>query len=189
MESYLLKLQDLYRRMDGAYEESQAFYGFECTGCLENCCTTYFFHYTICESLYLLKGVQGLNAPQKEMVIQRASIMCHPPSKDEYLCPVNFDGRCIIYPFRTMICRLHGIPYILRMPDGREEEGPGCAKFEAERKQKGLPYRAIDRTPFYRDLSLLEKDVRDKLGYHGKFKRTIAEIIRDRDEIKGLTMR
>jgi hypothetical protein len=88
-----------------------------------------------------------------------------------------------------MICRLHGLPYILRMPNGVEEEGPGCAKFEAERVKKGLPYRRIDRTPFYTDLSSLEREVRNKVNYNEKFKRTIAEIIRDRDEIFGILIK
>jgi len=75
------------------------------------------------------------------------------------------------------------------MPDGREEEGPGCAKFEKERNQKGIPYRRIDRTPFYADLANLEKEVRGKIKYQGRFKKTIAEIIRDANEIQGLVMK
>jgi hypothetical protein len=99
--------------------------------------------------------------------------------KQNYMCPLNVDNHCILYPFRTMICRLHGLPYELRRPDGKKEEGPGCAKFEEERQKKRLPYKRIDRSPFYTDLANLEREIRQSIGFGHQFKKTIAEIIRD----------
>jgi hypothetical protein len=78
-----------------------------------------------------------------------------------------------------MICRLHGLPFELRRPDGRVERKPGCAEFERYRKRKGLPVRRLDRTPFYTDLAGLETVIRNEIAYHGKFKKTLAEMIRD----------
>ncbi len=78
-----------------------------------------------------------------------------------------------------MICRLHGLPYELWRPDGQKDEGPGCAKFEKERQNKGLPYQRIDRSPFYTDLANIEREIRQSIGFRHKFKKTIAEIIRD----------
>ena len=76
-----------------------------------------------------------------------------------------------------MICRLHGLPYEMIRPDGKRGEGPGCAKFERDRTQKGLPYRRIDRTPFYQELADLERKIRQELSAQERSKKTIAEMI------------
>jgi hypothetical protein len=116
----------------------------------------------------------------RQHVIHRAQAMCRPSAKAVYLCPLNVDDRCILYPYRTMICRLHGLPYEVRRPDGKTEEGPGCDRFERERTRRGLVYRRIDRTPLYNDLARLEWQIRQANPRHpSRFKRTIAQMIRD----------
>ncbi len=165
--------------MDRVYMDRTAFHGFECTGCGDNCCSTHFYHYTIAESLYLIQGLSTIDQSEQDEIVERAKRMCALKEKQNYLCPLNIDGRCILYPFRTMICRLHGLPYEFRRPDGQKEEGPGCAKFEDERQLKRLPYLRIDRSPFYRDLASLERQIRQSIRYHEKFRKTIAEMIVD----------
>lgn len=169
----------IYSSMDRAYREVEAFYGFDCQGCRDNCCSTYFFHYTIAEYLYLLQGFSSLPDEIKDEVLQRAKEMCDSRQKENYLCPLNFQGRCALYSHRTMICRLHGLPFEVHRPDGRRDEGTACSKFEEERARKALPYRRIDRTPFYTDLANLERELREEIGYAQKFKKTIAEMLRD----------
>lgn len=165
--------------MDRTYRDASAFYGFDCQGCPDNCCATYFFHYTIAEYLYLLQGFWTLEKGMKEEMMQRATNMCDPLRRDHYLCPINFGDRCLLYPYRAMICRLHGLPFEVQRPDGQREEGPGCAQWERERRRKGLPQRRIDRTPFYTDLANLEREIRTEVGYFQKFKKTIAEMIQE----------
>lgn len=175
--------------MDRAYRDSAVFYGFDCIGCRDNCCRTYFYHFTIAESLYLVQGLSTLCKTEVEEVFERAKRMGDPNHRREnYLCPLNVDEHCILYPFRTLICRLHGLPYELWRPDGQKEEGPGCIKFEEERQLKRLPYQRIDRSPFYRDLATLEREIRQSLGYHKKFKKTIAEMISDGDVFQLIEM-
>jgi len=87
-----------------------------------------------------------------------------------------------------MICRLHGLPYQFCKPDGQKEEGPGCDKFEEERQLKGLPCQRIDRSPFYRDLASLEKEIRQSIRYRKKFKKTIAEMISDGEVFQIIEM-
>jgi hypothetical protein len=176
---YLERLNDIYESMDRAYREGMAFYGFDCSGCQDNCCRTYFFHYTLAEYFYLLKGFSTLEAGRQREVAQRAETMSDRIQKEDYLCPLNVSGRCLLYPYRAMICRLHGLPFEVQRPDGRREEGPGCGKFERERTLKGLSYRRTDRTPFYMDLANLEREIRAELHYFQRFKKTIAEMIRD----------
>jgi hypothetical protein len=178
IETHLKRLSVIYGSMDQAYRETAAFYDFGCRGCRENCCTTYFFHHTIIESLYLVQGFCGLDKGMKEEIMERAVNRSDPLKRESYMCPVNEGGRCLLYPYRTMICRLHGLPYEVQKPGGQKDEGPGCAKFEAERRRKGLPHRRIDRTPFYTDLANLERDLRMEIGFFQKFKKTIVEMIR-----------
>jgi hypothetical protein len=187
IDTHLKKLSLIYGSMDHAYRESAAFYDFSCRGCRDNCCTTYFFHYTMIESLYLLQGFWGLDQGRKAEIMERAVKMSDPLKRDSYLCPINEGGRCLLYPYRTMICRLHGLPYAVQKPGGQKEEGPGCAKFEEERRSKGLPHRRIDRTPFYTALANLERDLRTENGFFQKFKKTIAEMIRDGGKEENLT--
>lgn len=176
-ESYLDRLSAIYQAMDQAFSGLVSFYNFECSGCEDNCCTTYFYHYTMAEQLYLLQGLSTLDRHERTKTLQRAQRMCGPDAKSHYLCPLNVDGRCRLYPYRTMICRLHGLPYEMIGPDGKRGEGPGCPKFEAQRKKKDLPYRRIDRTAFYRQLAELELEIRQVLSVQGSSKKTIAEMV------------
>ena len=74
-----------------------------------------------------------------------------------------------------MICRLHGIPHELQKPGQNPVYGPGCETFDHRCSRKD--YFKFDRTPFYRRLAMLEEDVRQTLGFDGKIKMTVAEII------------
>jgi hypothetical protein len=177
--TYLEKLKTIYDSMDRTYGEAAAFYSFDCRGCQDNCCTTYFFHYTIAEYLYLLQGFWALEEGLKKEILERAMNMCDPSKRYSYLCPLNLQGRCLLYPYRTMICRLHGLPFEVQRPDGQRDEGPGCPRFEKKRAIKGLPERRIDRTLLYTDLANLEREIRSEIRHFPRFKKTIAEMIRD----------
>jgi hypothetical protein len=91
------------------------------------------------------------------------------------MCPLNFDELCILYSYRPMICRLHGIPHELQKPGQNPVCGPGCETFDHRCGHKG--YFKFDRTPFYRQLAMLEQEVKQALGVTEKFKITIAEMI------------
>lgn len=179
LDVHLDRLKEIYAAMDRAYQDLADFYEFDCSGCRQNCCHTYFFHYTHAEYFYLLKGVGTLNGRLRDEAVRRARRMCEPDARSEYLCPLNLDGRCILYPYRTMICRLHGLPYEWRWPDGRVEVGPGCDRFEHQRAERSQPYRRLDRTTSYTDLAHLEARIRRILSAPPPFRKTIAEMIRD----------
>jgi len=74
-----------------------------------------------------------------------------------------------------MICRLHGIPHELKRPGQNPVYGPGCGAFD--RRCGGKGYLKFDRTPFYRDMAMLEQEVKQTLGVAGKFRMTVAEMI------------
>ena len=81
-------------------------------------------------------------------------------------CPLNQAGRCLIYDLRPMICRLHGIPHMLQQPGGRTVQGPGCEHFVSHHPTEA--HAPLDRTPFYKEMSGLEKKFRAELNINVK---------------------
>ncbi|MGD8303564.1 MAG: hypothetical protein PVI55_14210, partial [Desulfobacterales bacterium] len=91
------------------------------------------------------------------------------------MCPLNVDTRCILYPYRPMICRLHGIPHELKKPGKQGILGPGCDTFDKRCGHK--PYIPFDRTPVYRDMAKLEQEIRQATRVQDKIKMTVSEMI------------
>lgn len=183
------QLTRLLVRMDHAYNETALAMGFECQGCRENCCRTLFYHHTLAEYLYLRKGLNTLSTSEQARIRARAAdvhnrTMAADPAacSPRIMCPLNVEGRCGLYSHRPMICRLHGIPHFLRLPDGRRQTGPGCADFESRCGSSGT--RGLDRTPHYQALSALERQIRVHAQFAGRLKMTVAEILID-ERISG----
>jgi Fe-S-cluster containining protein len=182
---FLDQLETLFREMDSTYEKVARQYGFHCNGCVDNCCYTRFYHHTFLEILYLKEGLADFDQEQRVAVQKRALDVCEKMhaagikgEKIRILCPLNQDGHCIAYGYRPMICRLHGIPHELHRPDGQILKNPGCDAFFDQCRSGGkTDYIPFDRTPFYRRMSMLENELRIKLGATKKIKLTIAEII------------
>jgi Fe-S-cluster containining protein len=175
------ELAALYRKMDRAYDDAAAYYGFQCAGCADNCCLTRFYHHTHLEHLYLLSGFYTLNKKHQERIRDRAG-NAHGQVMDlesqgkapRVMCPLNEKGACILYAYRPMICRLHGIPHELRTPGRPPVYGPGCAEFVS--RCGGRAYKVFDRTLFYVSLADLERRFKEKYGLAEKFKKTISEF-------------
>jgi hypothetical protein len=90
-------------------------------------------------------------------------------------CPLNFDGRCRLYTVRPMICRLHGLPHILRHPARGLIQGPGCHVFEQDCQR--LRPHFLERTGHYRNLAALEQTARQSTGFSAPIGLTVAEMI------------
>jgi Fe-S-cluster containining protein len=177
LSSILEKAIAVYARLDAAYLETAKVYDFVCRGCEENCCRSRFFHYTAIEHIILYEGLIRLPAGRREEVARRALEynLRSAGGPAGILCPLNHEDRCMLYDQRPMICRLHGVPYHLRLPDGRFQAGAGCAAFEG-RRDPAIEAR-LDRTPLYRALAELEQAARSIPGWTGKRRMTIAEMI------------
>ncbi len=176
------RLQRLYDAMDRGYARAADAYGFHCDGCADNCCRTRFRHHTHLEYLFLLQGVASLDAKKQLRVQSRAAQICRSYDRaDEQglqvrvMCPLNIDGRCILYAYRPMICRLHGIAHQLRKPGQSTIYGPGCTTFDERSGDK--PYFQFDRTPFYMDMVRLENEFKQNAGLTARIKMTIARMI------------
>lgn len=181
-DTFFVRLAEIYQKMDDTYNGIARQYGFGCAGCADNCCQTRFYNHTYVEYLYLMEGLDALPEDTQNLIYGRAVDVCAAVRGAEargetprVLCPLNVDGLCDMHGHRLMICRLHGIPYEIHRPGQAPFYGQGCAIFDE--RCKGKNHIAFDRTPFYRDLAMLEQDLRQIAGLTGKLKMTIAEMI------------
>ena len=182
LSPYLDTLINIYAAMDRAYNLAAAHYGFKCTGCEDNCCYTRFYHYTYLEYGYLLKGYRSLDGHKRDEVRKRALKVIGDSKAtgkkemaERYMCPLNFEGRCILYFYRPMICRLHGIPHEFQTSNHKVIYAPGCDVFTGQHGD--TEYFNFDRTPFYMQMARLESELKQAMGVDNKLKMTIAEMI------------
>ncbi len=156
------QLQALYSRMQEEYDSIASQTGLSCADCTDNCCTSFFQHHTYVEWAYFWKGLEACEQGLQERIQERAREYVREEDKQlkagltpHMMCPVNDGGWCALYPYRLMICRMHGVPNRLRTPDGRFLEFPGChVTQELTENMDEIP--TMDRTPFYTELAGLE---------------------------------
>ena len=171
--------------MDQAYQKAACSYEFVCNGCDDNCCETRFFHHTYIEFGYLLKGLHQLSPKKQEQVITKAQKVCDKTQEllkqqksVRLMCPLNEDQKCLIYLYRPMICRLHGLAHELQMPGKPVQYTPGCDAFtkHCENLHKE-DYYIFDRTPHYIHMAHLEQAFKQEFKIDQRVKMTIAEMI------------
>ncbi|BBO76474.1 hypothetical protein DSCW_38910 [Desulfosarcina widdelii] len=179
------RLASLFEQMDAAYAAVAGQYGFQCNGCADNCCRTRFYHHTLIEYLYLMEGINALDADTAGETHLRARQVCEKMADADrqgksffMMCPLNRDEQCILYSCRPMICRLHGIPHELRRADGSVVKMPGCDAFFSQCRDRGkTDYIRFDRTPLYRQMAMLERELRLATGVDDPIKLTVAQML------------
>lgn len=182
---YLQRLSEVYRDIGDVYDRVAGHYGgFSCEGCRDNCCSTVFYHYTLIETLYFLKGFRTLSEGRMTEAVAEArrylAVLERNPGRETALslmCPVNFEGLCGVYEYRPLICRIHGLPAFLDSRRGDVQRWKGCLRFQ-ELHGAGID-REIDRTPFYSTIAGLEIELRKSIGDFSRSRRTIAHMIGD----------
>lgn len=179
-DSSFSDLIQLYSTMENEWDHTARSYDFHCNGCRDNCCTSLFYHHTHIEQAYLLSGFKSLPADKQKQIIKLAETYCektfsgeHPNESKQILCPANEDSLCLLYAYRPMICRLHGIPHELHRPGFDILKSPGCDAGNFEKHA----YVPFDRTPYYHQMAQLEMVFRQTHGITGKTKQTVAQII------------
>ena len=186
IKPFLEKLENLFLSMNEKYDEAASYYDFHCHGCDENCCMTLFHHHTYLEFFYLKEGFDILSSELKKLIYERARENCRNKRESDQktvpartMCPANFEGKCVVYYHRPMICRLHGIPSEWSFPYktgvNRTVISSGCEEFTRQCRKKD--YFKFDRTPFYHQMSRLENQLKENFGFKQKIKKTVAEII------------
>ena len=182
LSAFLDRLKDLFAGMDQEYIRAVEHYQFRCDGCMDNCCMTRFYHHTYLEYFYLCRGFKKLNPRQRaNMLLKAQEVVGKTAKADEndmpvrLMCPLNDDSLCSLYPFRPMICRLHGVPHELKKPGQNVIHVPGCSTFDDRCADKD--YFKFDRTPFYMKMAKLENEFKQAAGFEGRIKMTVAEMI------------
>ncbi len=178
------RIAALYSEMEKAYDELAQGLHFSCAGCPDNCCDSYFQHHTYAEWAYLWEGLQALAEDSRERFIEKAkeyviqsNAMLDRDERPNLMCPLNEDGLCALYPHRLMICRLHGVPSAMTMPDGKRMEFPGCFRCqEIVAGREDIPH--LDRTKMYQTLVGIEMEwLGPKRRILPKVRMTLAEMI------------
>ncbi|MDD9302814.1 MAG: hypothetical protein HUK40_10975 [Desulfobacter sp.] len=185
MPNHFHQLSDLFSTMDHAWDKISAQYQFQCQGCKDNCCFSLFYHHTHVEKAYLLHGFNTLVPEDQKEILTQAKSYCKStffkdentckkaPESQKIPCPLLLDGKCRLYKFRPMICRMHGLPHEIHKPGVPVIKGPGCSAGQFDTK----PYVPFDRTPFYRQMAKVEMDYRYATGKTQKIKLTIAQML------------
>ena len=182
----LRRLEEIYRELEEEYCRVAGELNFSCQGCPDNCCDSYFLHHTYSEWMYLHRGFSSLPEERREILLQRARDYLHASQRAETegrrpqeMCPLNEEGRCILYHHRLLVCRTHGVPARLVRPDGKRLDFPGCFRCqEVVTSQSPGEGVMVDRTPWLRRLALLEGEVLDgKRHLLPKMRKTIAEML------------
>lgn len=183
-----LRLQDIYEKMEQDYDKVAQQLYFSCSGCPDNCCDSYFLHHTYAEWAYLWVGFRELGQTKQEELKQRSSdyieqcrVAKNCGEQPLVMCPLNEDGLCLLYKFRLLVCRTHGVPATMTRPDGQTMRFPGCFRCQqlVEKKyDNSIQPPHVERTPLLRQLVLLESELLDNRRHLlPKVKMTIAEML------------
>ncbi|MFH1981245.1 MAG: hypothetical protein ABIL58_05350 [Pseudomonadota bacterium] len=179
---YKAAVDEAYASMDAAYDDVARHYGFRCSGCEDNCCRTRFYHHTLSEMCTLFDGYSLLDSDVAAEVALRARSVVEAMARADdggavfdTVCPVNDAGLCLLYAHRPMICRLHGLPSAMTRPDGASMPGTGCDAFHQRHGTGDAP--RLDRTPHYTRMAQLEQRLRRVVGWEGRLKLTVADMI------------
>ena len=180
----LKQVAELYQDMEAAYDQTAKTFDFSCSGCPDNCCDSYFLHHTYTEWAYLWYGLRTLEESQLQNISEKA-VKCVVESEAALargkraiiMCPLNSDGRCSLYSYRLMLCRLHGVPATFTRPDGQKLDFPGCFRCQ-DHLAADHSVAPLDRTQFFKRLVGLEIGL---LGHKRmtapRVKLTIAQMI------------
>jgi hypothetical protein len=181
-------MRQIYEDMERGYEQVAAQLQFSCDGCPDNCCDSYFQHHTFVEWGYLWLGFRQLPLTRQAEILERSRLYttaCEQAlagnERPQVMCPLNENGRCILYAHRLMVCRTHGVPATMQRPDGKRLDFPGCFRCQELVKKKFVDESEVphvDRTPLLRKLAMLENELMGgKRHLYPRIKLTIAQML------------
>ena len=180
------KVENLYKRMEAEYDKVAGRLGFSCDRCPDNCCDSHFQHHTYTEWAYLWLGLKRLPEDELKQIEEWAEkhlAECRRAvakgERPQVMCPLNREGLCTLYAHRLLVCRTHGVPAMMRRPDGKSLRFPGCFRCQELVEKSGedqIP--VVERTSLLRELVLIEDELLEQRRHlYPKVKKTIAEMI------------
>lgn len=184
----VVEMAAIYTAMAAGYDIVAEAIGLTCDHCPDNCCDSWFLHYTYSEWAYLWLGLKQLDPAQLEAIRQHAGEYARlsqqalaADTRPQIMCPLNEAGRCQLYYHRLMICRSHGVPATLTSPNGRRQRFPGCFRCQEMVRERYSPPElapAMERTALLRRLVQVEQQLlgAERTKYP-KIRLSIAEMI------------
>lgn len=182
------RMRRIYEEMEQGYDEVATRLQFSCDGCPDNCCDSWFQHHTFVEWGYLWLGFCQLPEARQAEILERSrfSVIASEQAlarneRPQVMCPLNDNGRCVLYAHRLMVCRTHGVPATMQRPDGQRLEFPGCFRCQEMVKQTFVDEAKVpraERTLLLRELAMLENELMGgKRHLYPRIKLTIAQML------------
>ncbi|CAG35080.1 hypothetical protein [Desulfotalea psychrophila] len=184
----MARMEATYAEMADAYSLVAAELGFSCDGCADNCCDSYFLHHTYVEWAYLWQGFSELEAGAQADILGRCrdyvagcQMAEARQERPQLMCPLNREGLCVLYKHRLLVCRTHGVPAVMRFPNGQIRHFLGCFRCQEIVTSRfagteSAPH--VERTPHLSQLLQLENELcLYKRASLPKVKKTIAEML------------
>jgi hypothetical protein len=182
------RMRRIYEEMERGYDEVATRLQFSCDGCPDNCCDSWFQHHTFVEWGYLWLGFCQLPEARQAEILERSrlSVVASEQAlarneRPQVMCPLNDNGRCVLYAHRLMVCRTHGVPATMQRPDGQRLEFPGCFRCQELVKQTFVDEAKVprtERTLLLRELAMLENELMGgKRHLYPRIKLTIAQML------------
>lgn len=107
MISYKKFLCDFDSKLEKYFKEHQNF--IQCKAGCSNCCKKGDYPVSQLELEYLMQGFIALDNETKKLVQENIKFM-----KKGGSCPFLINNKCSVYPYRPIICRVHGLAYLCR---------------------------------------------------------------------------
>lgn len=181
------ELEAIYQQLQVEYQRVAEDLHFGCEDCPDNCCDSYFLHYTYAEWAYLWEGIQALTPEAQQKIIERSRLYLNEArnamedgERPQIMCPLNDKGRCMLYKHRLLVCRTHGVPAQMTRPDGQTMRFPGCFRCQelVDNRLGTEPSSYVERTTLLRKLAMLEQELLlNKRHLFPKVKKSIAEMV------------
>lgn len=186
--SQVARLEKIYENLGEAYDGVAQKLNFSCEGCSDNCCDSYFQHHTYLEWVYLLQGFSELTEDKQAELRCRCDEYekaCESSiaqeKRPQVMCPLCENGLCILYKHRLLVCRTHGVPAVMRFPNGQVRHFMGCFRCQEiveSRFAKNEHAPHVERNPHLAKIIELENEVcNNKRAELPKVKMTIAQMI------------
>ena len=149
LKKYVRFLEEFDKKIEKYFKEQSAYICCK-EGC-SGCCEIGDYPFTQLEMMYLMEGYKNL--PQdlqikirdKLMSIKRNRVSTHL----YYTCPFLTEGRCSVYKYRGITCRVFGLAYL---KNDKEVSIPECV-------HDGLCYSEVSKNGY-----LTVEPIKEKLG-------------------------
>ena len=182
------QIEKIYEEMEAAYRAVAVKLDFTCEGCPDNCCDSHFLHHTYVEWAYLCQGFALLEQEKQQEILVRCQqyvdackVAEEAGERPQTMCPLNEKGLCILYQHRLLVCRTHGVPAIMRFPNGQVRHFLGCFRCQEiveARFVKTDHAPHVERTPMLAKLIGLENELcEQQRATLPKVQMTIAEML------------